>query len=152
MNDVPPLSLRNWWHRDSRRYYNRQLRDRRGACNLSNGVGMRCRDDERLVHGVTVAWLSIMPDTFSLAMYPVPGIPLASGGEDVGEIIVERKRGRLREILDRDVVVIAQKLVSKAEHRVYKLNDFDPSPEALILADRPAGTREWCGSIFAGKR
>jgi coenzyme F420-0:L-glutamate ligase/coenzyme F420-1:gamma-L-glutamate ligase len=85
-----------------------------------------------------------MPDTFSLALYAVPGIPLASGGEDVGEIIVERCGAADFEILDRDVVVIAQKLVSKAEHRVYKLDDFDPSPEARTLADRTGRDPRMC--------
>src|SRR5438132_1164758 len=77
-----------------------------------------------------------MLGAFSLALYPVPGIPLASGGEDLGEIIVDRCREAEFTICDRDVVVIAQKLVSKAEHRVYKLDDFDPSPEARQLAER----------------
>ena len=81
----------------------------------------------------------IMPEAFSLALFPVPGIPLAAGGEDVGQIIVERCQATAFAICDRDVVVIAQKLVSKAEHRVYKLDDFEPSPEArgAFGTDRP---------------
>jgi coenzyme F420-0:L-glutamate ligase/coenzyme F420-1:gamma-L-glutamate ligase len=81
---------------------------------------------------------------FSLALYPVPGIPLATGGEDVGEIIVERCRTAGFAICDRDVFVIAQKLVSKAEYRVYKLDDFDPSPEALELSARTQRDPRMC--------
>ena len=75
-----------------------------------------------------------MLGAFSLALYAVPGIPLATGGEDLGEIIVDRCREAKFAIADRDVVVIAQKLVSKAEHRVYKLDDFTPSSAARELS------------------
>ncbi len=71
---------------------------------------------------------------FALALYPVPGIPLFGGGEDVGAVVVERCRADGFAIADRDVVVIAQKLVSKAEHRVFALDDFEPSAAALALA------------------
>lgn len=69
-----------------------------------------------------------------MTLYPVLGIPLAEGGEDVGSIIVERCRTNGLAIEERDVIVIAQKLVSKAEGRVYKLTDFVPSAEALSLS------------------
>ena len=73
---------------------------------------------------------------FSMALYGVPAIPLATGGEDLGGILVAKCREAGFAIVDRDVVVIAQKLVSKAEHRVFKLDDFVPSPEALALAEQ----------------
>ena len=85
-----------------------------------------------------------MSGAFSLLLFPVPGIPLAQGGEDVGGIIVEQCRAASFAICDRDVVVIAQKLVSKAEHRVFKLDDFAPSPEALALSERTGRDPRMC--------
>ena len=81
---------------------------------------------------------------FRLGLYPIPGIPLAKGGEDLGEIIVENCRADGFEIADQDVVVIAQKLVSKAEHRVYKLEDFVPSPEAVALSEKTGRDPRMC--------
>jgi coenzyme F420-0:L-glutamate ligase / coenzyme F420-1:gamma-L-glutamate ligase len=85
-----------------------------------------------------------MIEPFSMALYGVPGIPLATGGEDVGEIIVEKCREAGFAIRDRDVVVIAQKLVSKAEHRVYKLDEFVPSPEAMALSEKTGRDPRMC--------
>ena len=77
-----------------------------------------------------------MEGPFTLALHPVRGIPLAVGDEDIGAIVVGRCGANAFSIEDRDVVVIAQKLVSKAEHRVHKLTDFVPSPEALSLSEQ----------------
>ncbi len=77
-------------------------------------------------------------------MFPVPGIPLATGGEDVGQIIVEKCREAQFAICDRDVIVIAQKLISKAEHRVYKLDDFVPSPGAQALSEKTGRDPRMC--------
>jgi coenzyme F420-0:L-glutamate ligase/coenzyme F420-1:gamma-L-glutamate ligase len=85
-----------------------------------------------------------MPGAFALALFPVPGIPLAAGGEDLGQIIVDCCRQADFEIADRDVVVIAQKLVSKAERRVYQLDDFHPSPEARALSDKTGRDPRMC--------
>jgi coenzyme F420-0:L-glutamate ligase / coenzyme F420-1:gamma-L-glutamate ligase len=85
-----------------------------------------------------------MQGPFSLALFAVPGIPLLTGGEDVGALIVEKCRQAGFAIGDRDVVVIAQKLVSKAEHRVFKLADFSPSAEALALADKTGRDPRMC--------
>ena len=89
-----------------------------------------------------------MVGQFSLALFPVPGIPLATGGEDLGAIIVERCRAADFALADRDVIVIAQKLVSKAEHRVYKLADFVPSPAALELAEKTGRDPRMCEAFL----
>jgi coenzyme F420-0:L-glutamate ligase/coenzyme F420-1:gamma-L-glutamate ligase len=115
-----------------------------GSHSLENNQEWFAQDDERLACGNHVCVTYIMPDAFSLALFPVPGIPLAGGGEDVGEIIVEKCRAANFAICDRDVVVIAQKLVSKAEHRVYKLADFDPSPQARALSERTGRDPRMC--------
>ena len=64
----------------------------------------------------------------------LPGIPLIREGDDLAEII----SGALNEaglvLVDGDVLVIAQKIASKAEGRRAKLSDFTPSAEAHRLA------------------
>lgn len=85
-----------------------------------------------------------MSGIFPLALYPVPGIPLAAGGEDLGQVIVERCRASGFEIANRDVLVIAQKLVSKAEYRVYELDHFVPSPAAVELSKQTGRDPRMC--------
>ena len=54
---------------------------------------------------------------------PIPGIPEITEADDVGELIVDA-RG-LNEFLDGDVVVVTQKVVSKAEGRLVPEADRD---------------------------
>lgn len=66
-----------------------------------------------------------------LRVIPVTGLPEVAEGMRVGELIAERA-----ELRDGDVVVISQKIVSKAEGRVRRLVDVEPSERALDLANR----------------
>ncbi len=62
-------------------------------------------------------------------MIPVEGIPEIEEGADLGELVAAHAR-----LEDGDVLVVAQKAVSKAEGRVVRLVDVDPSEEARELA------------------
>jgi coenzyme F420-0:L-glutamate ligase/coenzyme F420-1:gamma-L-glutamate ligase len=64
-----------------------------------------------------------------IAVIPVAGLPEVEAGADVGALIAAAA-----ELEDGDVVVVAQKVVSKAEGRVVRLADVEPSPRALELA------------------
>ncbi|TMK74094.1 MAG: coenzyme F420-0:L-glutamate ligase [Actinobacteria bacterium] len=64
-----------------------------------------------------------------LRIVPLEGIPEVAEGDDVAELVV-----RVVELEDDDVVVLAQKIVSKAEGRVLRLDAIDPSERALELA------------------
>lgn len=69
-----------------------------------------------------------------LTIHPVENLPLISAGDDLaGLIIAALDRGRLA-LADGDVVVLAQKIVSKAEGRQIRLADVEPSPAARTLA------------------
>jgi coenzyme F420-0:L-glutamate ligase/coenzyme F420-1:gamma-L-glutamate ligase len=64
---------------------------------------------------------------------PLEGIPEIRAGDDLGALVaaaVERTGG----LMDGDVVVVAQKAVSKAEGRVVRLEDVEPSDRARELA------------------
>ncbi len=58
-------------------------------------------------------------------------LPIVKEGDDIAEMIVERF-----ELEEGDVVVICSTVVSKAEGRIAKLEDYEPSEEALRIAER----------------
>ena len=69
-----------------------------------------------------------------IRVVPLEGIPEVEEGDDLAGFLVE-SAGRAGGFEDADVVVVAQKAVSKAEGRVVRLEDVEPSPRALELAD-----------------
>ncbi len=73
-----------------------------------------------------------MPNRLSLVA--LPDIPLVEPGDDLCELIVASLERAGEELLDGDVLVIAQKIVSKAEGRYADLDTVEPSPRALELA------------------
>jgi len=66
-----------------------------------------------------------------LRVLPVEGLPEVSEGARLGELIAERA-----ELRQGDVVVISQKVVSKAEGMVRQLSDVEPSERAIELGKR----------------
>jgi coenzyme F420-0:L-glutamate ligase/coenzyme F420-1:gamma-L-glutamate ligase len=64
-----------------------------------------------------------------ISILPVPGLPEIEAGADLAALIAGAAA-----LEDGDVVVVAQKLVSKAEGRVVRLADVDPSERARELA------------------
>jgi coenzyme F420-0:L-glutamate ligase/coenzyme F420-1:gamma-L-glutamate ligase len=64
-----------------------------------------------------------------IRVIPVAGIPEIREGDDLGELIAAAA-----ELADGDVVVVAQKAVSKAEGRVVRLADLDAGEHARELA------------------
>ena len=63
------------------------------------------------------------------SVFSVTGIPELHDGDDLAALILERV-----ELEDGDVVVVAQKAISKIEGRVVRLDAYDPSDQALELA------------------
>jgi coenzyme F420-0:L-glutamate ligase / coenzyme F420-1:gamma-L-glutamate ligase len=60
----------------------------------------------------------------------VPGMPELVEGDDVASLIIEAVRRAELEIVKDDILVIAQKIVSKAEGRVVRLESIEPSGRA----------------------
>jgi coenzyme F420-0:L-glutamate ligase/coenzyme F420-1:gamma-L-glutamate ligase len=65
-----------------------------------------------------------------LTVWPVSGIPEVRPGDDLARLIVAALAEPLH---DRDVVVVAQKIVSKAEDRVVALSSVTPSDRAVEM-------------------
>jgi coenzyme F420-0:L-glutamate ligase / coenzyme F420-1:gamma-L-glutamate ligase len=68
-----------------------------------------------------------------LVLTALPGIPLIAAGDDVAAIIVASLRDAGLALATGDVLVLAQKIVSKAEGRSVDLATVTPSPRAITL-------------------
>ena len=64
-----------------------------------------------------------------ISIFPLRGMPELREGDDLAELILERA-----ELEDGDVVVVAQKAISKIEGRIVRLDGIDPSPRAIEIA------------------
>jgi coenzyme F420-0:L-glutamate ligase / coenzyme F420-1:gamma-L-glutamate ligase len=72
--------------------------------------------------------------TSRLELFALPGLPMVRAGDDLPALILAGLDRAGQVLHDRDVVVIAQKIVSKAEGRTVDLADVRPSAEAVRLA------------------
>ena len=70
----------------------------------------------------------------TLTLTPLSGIPLIRPGDDLAEIILRSLAAANIDLADGDVLVLAQKIVSKAEGRMVNLSQILPSPAAIDLA------------------
>jgi coenzyme F420-0:L-glutamate ligase / coenzyme F420-1:gamma-L-glutamate ligase len=64
-----------------------------------------------------------------ISVLPVEGLPELREGDDLGALIADRTP-----LEDGDVVVVAQKVISKIEGRLVRLDDVEPSQRARELA------------------
>ncbi len=71
-----------------------------------------------------------------LALYGLAGIKLVEPGDDLGAIAAEALAANGLALEEGDVLVVAQKIVSKAEGRVIDLASLTPSPRAQELGLR----------------
>lgn len=72
----------------------------------------------------------------SLTLTGLPGIPLVQPGDDLPAILLAAvARADLR-LVDGDILVLAQKIVSKSEGRLVALSQVVPSAEACALAQK----------------
>ncbi len=69
-----------------------------------------------------------------LQLIAVPGIPLVQAGDDLSGFVADGLAAAGVELRDHDVVVIAQKIVSKSEGRFVNLASIVPSVRAEELA------------------
>ncbi len=70
----------------------------------------------------------------ALQILPVNGLPEVRPGADLAGMILQATAERGPAIEDGDVLVVAQKAVSKAEGRLVRLGDVTPSPFAVSYA------------------
>lgn len=69
-----------------------------------------------------------------LTLVALPGIPEVTRGANLAQLIVAAVDRAQKKLESGDVLVVAQKIVSKAEGRRFRLADVAPSPRARELA------------------
>jgi coenzyme F420-0:L-glutamate ligase/coenzyme F420-1:gamma-L-glutamate ligase len=72
--------------------------------------------------------------TSRMILTALQGLPLVQPGDDLAGMILEGLIQTDLELINGDVLVVAQKVVSKAEGRLVDLATVTPSPEAVRLA------------------
>jgi coenzyme F420-0:L-glutamate ligase/coenzyme F420-1:gamma-L-glutamate ligase len=74
----------------------------------------------------------------TVAVIPVPGLPMVQPGDDLAALLASAIDGARVGLKPHDVVVVCQKVVSKAEGAVVNVADVEPSAFAEQLASRTA--------------
>lgn len=72
----------------------------------------------------------------SVTYFAVPGIPLIEPGDDLAAVIAGALEKAKFSLIQSDILVIAQKIVSKSENRYVSLKDVHPSEAASRLAEQ----------------
>lgn len=75
-------------------------------------------------------------DMKTISLYALMGIPLIQSGDDVGSIICNIAEKQNFLFQDRDIVVIASKIISKAEGQLIDTDQIKPSKEAQLLSEK----------------
>src|SRR5207245_7446202 len=83
---------------------------------------------------------------------PLSGLPLIKPGDDLPRLIVDSARKVGWGIREKDVLVVGQKAVSKAEGRLVNLGSVHPSKEALILARKTGRKPEFVQIVLNNSR
>ena len=72
----------------------------------------------------------------TISLTAIEGIPMVKSGDDLAALIARRLDDTGFRLEPGDILVVCQKVVSKAEGRVVDLNDFEPSEFARSYAKR----------------
>jgi len=69
-----------------------------------------------------------------ITLTAIPDLPLIEPGDDLAPILLDRLRSAGMSLQDGDVLVLCQKVVSKAEGRMVRLSTATPSEQAKAVA------------------
>jgi coenzyme F420-0:L-glutamate ligase/coenzyme F420-1:gamma-L-glutamate ligase len=78
--------------------------------------------------------VTLMKNLKTISIVGLAGFPSVKIGDDIAELIIKTAQKRGVSIEDGDILVVAQKIVSKAEGRVFQLRKVKPSEKAKKLA------------------
>lgn len=84
----------------------------------------------------------------SASLYAIPGIPVIKKGVDLGQLVSEAAQSADFQLKDADVVVVAHKVVSKAEGSVAILSETVPSEMAMELSQATGRDPRLCQIII----
>ncbi len=83
-----------------------------------------------------LSYISLKIMMNSIKLYPLPNIPEINPGDDLVDIIYRNINDNQIQINDNDILVIAQKIISKSEDRYVDLRKVIVSEEASDLAKK----------------
>jgi coenzyme F420-0:L-glutamate ligase / coenzyme F420-1:gamma-L-glutamate ligase len=69
-----------------------------------------------------------------MTLAALAGIPMVKPGDDLTSMLIAALQDSGEVLADGDILVIAQKIISKAEGRIVALEDIEPSARAIELA------------------
>jgi coenzyme F420-0:L-glutamate ligase/coenzyme F420-1:gamma-L-glutamate ligase len=69
-----------------------------------------------------------------LSLFPIPNLPLIRPGDDLAALFVEHLAAAGEAFAPGDILVVAQKVISKAEGRLQRVDIVAPTEEALAVA------------------
>ena len=78
----------------------------------------------------------------TVAVIPVQGLPMIQPGDDLAALVGDTIEAARVGLKAHDVVVVCQKVVSKAEGAVVRLEDVEPSAFAVHLTSRTEGGKD----------
>jgi len=71
----------------------------------------------------------------TLSLIPLQDFPLVRPGDDLADLITQSLWNDALDLINGDIIVLAQKIVSKAEGRLVNLTTVEPSDSALFYAE-----------------
>jgi coenzyme F420-0:L-glutamate ligase/coenzyme F420-1:gamma-L-glutamate ligase len=87
-----------------------------------------------------------------LEIFPLPGIPEIKRGDDVAEIILQAANQNETTLQDGDILVIAQKIVSKAEGCVFDKDSVEVTPFAEQMSKYTGHDPEYMELVLRNSR
>ena len=72
----------------------------------------------------------------TIELIGLENIPLIEKGDNIGEIILDSLAKNNMELKDRDIILIAETIISKSEGNIVKIKDIEPSKEAYALSEK----------------
>lgn len=83
-----------------------------------------------------------------VGLFALPEIPLIQVGDDIGMVILQAIEVSNFPLEEKDVIVIAHKIVSRAEGRIILLSEITPTREAEKLARKTGRSSQLCQVII----
>ena len=78
----------------------------------------------------------------TLSIAPIPGLPMIQAGDDLAALLADALAEGGHMLADGDILVVCQKVVSKAEGRLVDLRTVEPSAFARQLAVATQGGKD----------
>jgi coenzyme F420-0:L-glutamate ligase / coenzyme F420-1:gamma-L-glutamate ligase len=88
----------------------------------------------------------------TLTIQPLPGVPLIQSGDNLPELILKAVENAHIQLVEGDILVLAQKIVSKAEGRMVNLSEVTPSQKAVELSNSTQKDARFCELVLQESR